>query len=649
MATGSENLRQTEQREQPLEGAKPLDSKPDSAANLRNQYFDCLASGKSSCEVPTKPQEQIGTLELTNPYTSNPSDTSNRSEKSEALVEQPRPITADTVLPRAQWTLAFNLTTTQDHQPSNDANAEDARVYAGARNKTAELLELAATTVGKPVTLVVQNAQRPESSETSPTTDNKDNNNQIVDGQAQASLSASAKDSGTSGMLIHTYLIHDGQIQELPTRPSQGVTADTEALLNIAGRQAPSEHLALFAQGHGGGPHGVSGDTGRATLAEMDAAIKNGLASSGRHKLDLVDFDACSMGNAAVLAAVASRADNIIASPEMETAGGEDIDAQNVRAIVGAVLSNPAMNGHELGQKIIDLAAQGSNGGAAAPREIDRIVAGTDTLSHYNAAEIGQFNQHLNVLGSALTQAFESESNRQAILTAIGDAPLASQAGGVRISGTPRAELRDSKTFAANILAAVENGSLSDPQGQIKSAAEDLQASQNRLVAGYHGEKAGGYDRQGGLSMFLPGRTYLDNQARADELNPAHDLSGLASNERFSSLENKDSLLSRLGYNIEDMQEAQKKSGVDISAIAPILEAKEALSNANTQAEYRAGLSLLGERARQFEQSEAGQRLNQMYLEQARAATAKAFAEEIKAQDQSQWTTFLRNLQALAR
>ncbi len=648
MATGSENLRQTEQREQPLEGAKPLDNKSDSAANLRNQYFDCLASGKSSCEVPTKPQEQIGTLELTNPYTSNPSDT-NRSEKSEALVEQPKPITADTVLPRAQWTLAFNLTTTQDHQaPSIGSNAEDARVYAGARNKTAELLELAATTVGKPVTLVVQNAQRPESNETSPTTDNN-NNNQIIDGHAQASLSASAKDSGTSGMLIHTYLIHDGQIRELPTRPSQGVAADTEALLNIAGRQAPSEHLALFAQGHGGGPHGVSGDTGRATLAEMDAAIKNGLANSGRDKLDLVDFDACSMGNAAVLAAVASRADNIIASPEMETAGGEDIDAQNVRAIVGAVLSNPAMNGHELGQKIIDLAAQGANGGAAAPREIDRIVAGTDTLSHYNAAEIGQFNQHLNALGTALTQAFQSESNRQAILTAIGDAPLASQAGGVRISGTPRAELRDSKTFAANIISAIENGSLSDPQGQIRSAAEDLQASQNRLVAGYHGEKAGGYDRQGGLSMFLPGRTYLDNQARADELNPAHDLSGLASNERFRSLEDKESLLNRLGYNIEDMQEAQKKSGADTSAIAPIIEAKEALSNANTQAEYRAALSLLGERARQFEQSEAGQRLNQIYLEQARAATAKAFAAEIPAQDQSQWTTFLRNLQALAR
>ncbi|MBP9091102.1 hypothetical protein KBI23_08735 [bacterium] len=640
MATGSENLRQTEQREQPLEGAKPLDSKPDSAANLRNQYFDCLASGKSSCEVPTKPQEQIGTLELTNPYT---------SERSE-MVEQPKPITADTVLPRAQWTLAFNLTTTQDHQaPSIGSNAEDARVYAGARNKTAELLELAATTVGKPVTLVVQNAQRPESSETSPTTDNNNNNNnQIVDGQAQASLSASAKDSGTSGMLIHTYLIHDGQIRELPTRPSQGVAADTEALLNIAGRQAPSEHLALFAQGHGGGPHGVSGDTGRATLAEMDAAIKNGLANSGRDKLDLVDFDACSMGNAAVLAAVASRADNIIASPEMETAGGEDIDAQNVRAIVGAVLSNPSMNGHELGQKIIDLAAQGANGGAAAPREIDRIVAGTDTLSHYNAAEIGQFNQNLNRLGSALTQAFESEPNRQAILTAIGDAPLASQAGGVRLAGTPRAELRDSKTFAANIINAIENGSLIDPQGQIKSAAEALQASQNRLVAGYHGEKAGGYDQQGGLSMFLPGRTYLDNQARADELNPARNITELASDERFSNLQNKESLLNSLGYNIEEVQYGQKKLGADARAIAPIIEAKEALSNASTQAEYTAALGLLTASARQFEQSEAGQRLNQIYLEQARAATAKAFAEEIPAQDQSQWTTFLRNLQALA-
>ncbi|CAN5361984.1 hypothetical protein BH11CYA1_BH11CYA1_35990 [soil metagenome] len=598
----------------------------DHAVNLRSQFFDCLASGKSKCVLPSE-----STLDFTNPYTS---QFSNLEQ-----VERPTPASTDAVLPRAQWTLAFNLTTTQDH----GTESSDARVYAGARNKTAELLELAQSTVGKPVTLVVQNAQRPESSETSAA---KPNNSQITDGHAQSSLRASAKSSSDSAMLIHTYLIHDGKIQELPTRPSQGVAADTEALLAIVGRQAPSEHLALFSQGHGGGPHGVSGDTGRATLAEMDAAIKNGLANSGRDKLDLIDFDACSMGNAAVLTAVASRADNIIASPEMETAGGEDVDAQNVRAIVGAVLANPTMNGSDLGQKIIDLAAQGANGGAAAPREIDRTVAGTDALSHYNAAEIGQFNQDLNLLGSALTNAFESEPNRQAILTAIESAPLASTAGGVRLAGTPREELRDSKTFAANILAAVESGSLSDPQGNIRQAVEALQASQSRLVAGYHGEQEGGYDKQGGLSMFLPGRTYLDNQARADELNPAHNLSELGSDKRFNNLENKESLLNRLGYNIDDVQ---RELGADTIAIAPITEARDALVKAATQAEYTAALGLLGERASQFEQSETGQRLNQIYLEQARAATAKAFAEEIPAQEHSQWTTFLRNLQALAR
>ncbi|MBA4049901.1 MAG: hypothetical protein C0464_02720, partial [Cyanobacteria bacterium DS2.008] len=224
MASG-ENGRESKRTSETSDGPQDL------AANLRSQYFDCLASGKSTCEVPTKPREQTGSIELTNPYTSN---ISNQSERTEALVEQPKPITADTVLPQARWTLAFNLTTTQDHQPSGDNNS-DARVYAGARNKTAELLELAATTVGKPVTLVVQNAQRPESSETNPAAANS--NSQVTDGQARASLSASGKNSGASGMLIHTYLIHDGQIQELPTRPSQGVAADTEALLKIAGRQ----------------------------------------------------------------------------------------------------------------------------------------------------------------------------------------------------------------------------------------------------------------------------------------------------------------------------------------------------------------------------------------------------------------------------
>lgn len=575
---------------------------PDTAASLRDQYFDCLASGKA-CSPPAGQAQPNGPLEFTSPY--------------------------------AEWTLAFNLTTTQEHQsPLNS----DERVYSGARNKAAELLALAARTVDKPITLVVQNAQPQENNDTRPTNKNA---SKIVDGQAHVSLSQS---SSTNGLLIHTYVIHDGEIQELETRPSEGVAADMEALITTAGEQAPSEHLALFAQGHGGGPQGISGDTGSASLAEVDAAIKSGLENIGRDRLDLLDFDSCSMGNSTVLAAMSEAADHIIASAEVESAGGLNVDGQNVTAIVNEVLERPAMSPEDLGETIVALAAQGANGGEAALGD-DKQDAGTNTLAHYNASEIESFNQSLENLGSSLSQALQTEQGRQAILGAIDASPLASQAGANRISGRPRAELHDVKTFANNLLNSIESGSLDDFGGNIERAAKALLREQSELITSYHGEEKGGYAEQGGLSTFLPGRPYLDLQARADEINPGQSIIRLAEDERLNKLEDQKSLLNMLTREIETIE---KQFGTEL-AVAPLIEAKSAISNATNQAQYNAALALLTDNASQFEQSAAGELLNNVARQRAQENTTRALASEISPTAQDQWTVFLRNLAAMAK
>lgn len=576
---------------------------PDTASGLRDQYFDCLASGKT-CSPPAGQDLSTGSLEFTSPY--------------------------------AEWTLAFNLTTTQEHQsPLNS----DERVYSGARNKAAELLALAASTVDKPITLVVQNAQPQENNDTKPTNKNA---SKIVDGQAHVSLSQSSSTNG--GMLIHTYVIHDGEIQELETRPSEGVAADMEALITTAGEQAPSEHVALFAQGHGGGPQGISGDTGSASLEEVDAAIKSGLENIGRDRLDLLDFDSCSMGNSTVIAAMSEAADHIIASAEVESAGGLNVDGQNVTAIVNEVLERPAMSPEDLGETIVALAAQGANGGEAALGD-DKQDAGTNTLAHYNASEIESFNQSLENLGASLSQALQTEPGRQAILSAIDASPLASQAGGNRISGTPRAELHDVKTFANNLLSSIESGSLDDFGGNIERAAEALLRGQSEMISSYHGEEKGGYDDQGGLSTFLPGRPYLDLQARADEINPVQSIVGLASDERLNNLEDQKSLLNSLSREIETIE---RQFGTEL-VVAPLVEAKAAISNATTQNQYSSALDLLAENAKQFDQSAAGQLVNSVALDRAQENTTRALASEISPTAQDQWTVFLRNLAAMAQ
>jgi hypothetical protein len=580
--------------------------------NLRGEYFDCLASGSSSCAIPGRKSEG-----LDNSFIAADGFGITDDAVADKAIEAPQPATSDLVLPQSNWTLAFNLTTTEEH--SVGEQPDEIRVAAGARNKTAELLELAASTEGKPITLVVQNAQQAEA----PT------------GEGKQRLP----------MMLHTYLINDGQIHELPVRPSEGVAADTTNLLRIAAEQAPSERLALFAQGHGGGPHGVSGDTGEATLAEMKDAIVTGLAASGRAKLDLLDFDACSMGNASALEAVKDTASSIIASTEMEHSSGLNVDGQNVTAIVNEVLENPAMSPAQLGDTIVDLAAAGANGGEAAPETINQgsTKAGTPTLAHYDTAEIDDFARSLDSLGTALTESVQSDSNLAAVLSAIDATPLASTAGQNTIEGHPRDEFRDTKSFATNLIAAIEAGSITDPSGKLESAAEKLLLEQGEMVANFHGEQTGGYSEHGAVSTFLPGRTYLDYESRGDEMTSADAILDRINDKRVNDLADKDIFIYGTKRDINEMKEA-------LGGVGNLGEIENALAlaeHSTNQSEHDAALARLAESVRHFNASAQGMVLTEQAHERAREILVDEMDRELATTDGA-WAGFLENLKASA-
>ncbi|MBS2008307.1 MAG: hypothetical protein JST01_14765 [Cyanobacteria bacterium SZAS TMP-1] len=582
--------------------------------NFRAQYFQCLAAGQGACAVPeSRPARAAdttaanGSLELTNPFAG------------DAPITAPRPIAADTVMPHSNWTVAINLTTTLNHL-RGDSPDSDARVYAGARNKAAQLLDLADSTRSKPITLVVQNAE-PD---------------------------PALHGHGTSGqdranpMLLHTYIIRDGQINELPARPSAGIAADTEALLATAGRQAPSDRLAFISQSHGGGPHGIEGDTGKASLEQLDAAIKNGLAVGGRARLDLLDFDACSMGNTRALAALAGRAEQIIASPETETTAGPNVDAQNTRAIIGSLLEHPEMSAAQLGQRIVGLADQGANGGENAANPLDR-EAGTNTLAHYDAAQVAQFTASIDNLGGALNRAWKEGNNRVGIAAAIENTPMASSIRRAHLADRPVAEERDVKGMADNILQGIAGGTIVDADGGLKRAAEGVLAARDRMVLGYHGEHNGGYDRQGGVSMFLPGDRFLNNQARADDTNPLLEMAGLKDNNKLATISHKESLLGSLNYNLE-------RTGAELSpqfagAMRPLQVARDAIAHAETQEQYTAAVAAFSQQAELFRRTEAGREIDRLTLEHVRGEMESVFNDELEPATPG-WNQFLQTLKA---
>jgi hypothetical protein len=187
---------------------------------------------------------------------------------------------------KQKWTLAIDLAM---NLPEIGPHG-----HLVAQDKMYRLKQFAAETAGTPVTIVVQETVNkiPE------VATSYDDFTHLGDGTISVyshELREARQPAIREGLYsLKRYIIHDGTIDEsFAPMPSKGTANDLSSLLEFAGKQYPSERLGLVISSHGEGDDGLIGDTGRASLEEVNAAIKEGLSQSDRSNLDLLDFDSC--------------------------------------------------------------------------------------------------------------------------------------------------------------------------------------------------------------------------------------------------------------------------------------------------------------------------------------------------------------------
>ena len=154
---------------------------------------------------------------------------------------------------------------------------------------------------------------------------------------------------------LQRFVIQDGTMQLVDEQPlaDMGSSDTLGAFLRWGLENYASEQMGLIFWNHGGGSiSGVCFDEvhGRSSLdlLDIDSALYEG-CSSAKRRFDFIGFDACLMGTVELANVVASYADYMVASEELEPGGGWDYTA-----IGGYIAANPGAELTWLGPVICD-------------------------------------------------------------------------------------------------------------------------------------------------------------------------------------------------------------------------------------------------------------------------------------------------------
>ncbi|MBU6454952.1 MAG: hypothetical protein KGS72_24495 [Cyanobacteria bacterium REEB67] len=337
------------------------------------------------------------------------------------------------------WTCMVNLTTNVDEGSSID----------GSVSKFDHLHELAKDTLGSHSQMLVQ----------------------IFDAQKNE---------------IVLFRIADGKTTPLGSACSKGYGQDVERFLGMAPHQGK---LAFLNLGHGSAS-GVSGESHnyRVTMDEMVGSIQAGLAASGRQFLELVSLDSCDTANPNVISRFSKVTDNLIASETLEWNNG-----QEYYSAIGRAFKNSPANGKDLGLSIVDAAQQACDTvGGAGNRCSNETIALFDT----QAAKF--LNVKVSDLGAALSKTIENPHDKQVVQR------LATGLPDVGISAELRVyhftELRDLKAFDYALVEAVKEGKLSDPDHSLATAAEAVNAAQEKSIVKQFSHRG----NWNGVNVLLP-------------------------------------------------------------------------------------------------------------------------------------------------
>ena len=117
----------------------------------------------------------------------------------------------------------------------------------------------------------------------------------------------------------------------------------------------PTDQYDLILWDHGGGfavGFGVDDrfpETFLMTSTQMVSAFENTRMNADGKKFEIIDFDACEMGGAEMIAVLAPYTDFMVVSPESEPGYGQEYTSW-----LNAVREDPGMDGFELGKHIVD-------------------------------------------------------------------------------------------------------------------------------------------------------------------------------------------------------------------------------------------------------------------------------------------------------
>lgn len=437
-------------------------------------------------------------------------------------------------LPLARkWTMAVSLTS------SSSVEHDGVRRQVGAQSKLKEILALAESTRERPVTIYVQ-APLPGVQTERP------------DGTLVTTFDSRE---------VATYRLENGHIALVERGETRGFQKDLEHLLARASARAGDGHLGLIIQSHGFAGAGLGGDSGKSTLAELELSLTNGLKASGRSALDLLSFDACSMGNMDVVQALQGEARHVVASAELEFAFS-DADGQNLRAALNALVGNPDMTPGDYASRFVELAREGLNDDSGNLRP---DMSGTETLAHFDVSRFSDLDLSLSRLGgelSAIVNNQEKKSYMVGLIESLGSFRRESfDSGGFRATN------RDLGLFLNALDSAIHKGELPDPNGSLSQSVRDVRASVQNLVRSYHGEPYNGYDRMAGLSVFLPGAEIQDVDALVQQR------SAIAGALKYSQTGTKFTTFDNLDFAAENLQRhfAELRSVGDIQNLESLL------------------------------------------------------------------------------
>lgn len=447
------------------------------------------------------------------------------------------------------WLVVLNLSTQSFGEVSGDNNEK----------RLQNLKDLAAKTKGKPVAIVAQ----------MPFVDVDDF---AYDGELLERYSFLVPNPHH----MDRYIVHDGKVTKIDTVNSGGYSYDVTNLLEMGCDHFKADKKALIADSHGNGNLGLSGDIGKMTMDQFIEAAKKGVQRDEKDKGDnkdkkpfeIIDFDACLMGQDDVMRLLKPITNHVVASAETEGGRGQDLITP-----IEKIIANPKMSGSELADTMVETARLQPVRTDVAKQKpaqniyewLDNIVnpwidvekksAGAksvtiETLAHYDLTHIDEFSGELDKLGEALTKAIEDPKNRQTLDRLIDNAPVYADYFFFA------SDKRDLKVFVESIMDAASREELNDPDQKIRIHAGRLLDAHKKLVKSYSG--FGDFGSNGGLTSYVPDRETLDFHTAARNNVSACDLREAAENppadfatNRAKYLENLNDLVLRTKRNIE--------------------------------------------------------------------------------------------------